>query len=704
MLRYIWSKIKACLWLAVGVVLLLALYTYSPDDPSINTATSTSVVMNICGVIGSYMADGFVQLWGRQASYILALFIISWSFMSLLGWGIRFRWLKIILLPILLVSASYLAALADKGGTLGFFLYKLSIWVVPYWLVCIFWVLTIIGVVFCCNIPAVWLACLLWAQRKWFLPKKARSTIKKPVLRVVVKKTTPKQRAAEHKPAAKPLQTKGFKLPDVNLLDQPVKQEKNVLTKEMIADVSQRLESALRQFRVEGKVVRVSQGPIVTLYEFEPAPGIKVERVIGLSDNLAMAMKVSSVRMSVLPASGMIGIEVPNAVRATVYIKELIDSPEFREHTGKLPVVLGKDISGHPYFADIAKMPHLLVAGTTGSGKSVGVNAMILSLLYRFTPQECRLVMIDPKMLEFSVYNDIPHLLTPVVTEPKKAVVALKWAVREMDNRYSAISAMGVRNIDDYNEKIAQALLNGTELTRRVQTGFDTETGKPIIEEQKIDLTPMPYIVIVVDEMCDLMMTAGKDVEMALLRLAGKARAAGIHLILATQRPSVDVITGTIKANFPTRISFKVRSRIDSQTILETQGAEKLLGYGDMLYSAGTTPVRIQGPLVAVGEIDRVVAYLKTQGEVHYVDAVTEEVEEEGGAGADSADGPSGGDLYEQAVDVVVRDNKPSISYVQRQLRIGYNRAADLIDRMEREGIVSAASPTGRREVLMRKK
>ena len=486
------------------------------------------------------------------------------------------------------------------------------------------------------------------------------------------------------------------------MLDPPAKQEKDVLTKEMIADVSRRLESVLAQFRVEGKVVRVSQGPIVTLYEFEPAPGIKVERVIGLSDNLALAMKVSSVRLSKL--QGSIGIEIPNAVREKVYIKELIDSQEFRDHTGKLPIVLGKDIGGQPYFADIAKMPHLLVAGTTGSGKSVGINAMILSLLYRFTPQECRLVMIDPKMLEFSVYNDIPHLLTPVVTEPKKAVVALKWAVREMDNRYSAISAMGVRNIDDYNEKIAQALLNGTELTRRVQTGFDTETGKPIIEEQKIDLTPMPYIVIIVDEMCDLMMTAGKDVETAVLRLAGKARAAGIHLILATQRPSVDVITGTIKSNFPTRISFKVRSRIDSQTILETQGAEKLLGYGDMLYSPGTAPVRIQGPLVTVNEIDRVVAFLKTQGEAHYVDSVIEDVDEEGEGGADRTEGPSSGDLYEQAVDVVVRDNKPSISYVQRQLRIGYNRAADLIDRMEREGIISAASPTGRREVLVRKK
>ena len=701
MLQNIWSKIKSCLWLALGVYLLVALMTYSPDDSSMNTVTSASVVANKAGIVGSFLADVFMQLWG-PASYILVFFLISWSFMSLMSWVIRFRYLKIALLCILVVSAAYLSAIADRGGVVGFFLYKLIPWMMPYWLVCLCWVAVIAGTIFCCNIPAVWLACLLWAQRKWFLPKKARVAVKKPVLKVI-KKTPAKQRAVEHKtPQPKPLQTKGFTLPDVALLDPPAKQEKDVLTKEMIADVSRRLESVLAQFRVEGKVVRVSQGPIVTLYEFEPAPGIKVERVIGLSDNLALAMKVSSVRLSKL--QGSIGIEIPNAVREKVYIKELIDSQEFRDHTGKLPIVLGKDIGGQPYFADIAKMPHLLVAGTTGSGKSVGINAMILSLLYRFTPQECRLVMIDPKMLEFSVYNDIPHLLTPVVTEPKKAVVALKWAVREMDNRYSAISAMGVRNIDDYNEKIAQALLNGTELTRRVQTGFDTETGKPIIEEQKIDLTPMPYIVIIVDEMCDLMMTAGKDVETAVLRLAGKARAAGIHLILATQRPSVDVITGTIKSNFPTRISFKVRSRIDSQTILETQGAEKLLGYGDMLYSPGTAPVRIQGPLVTVNEIDRVVAFLKTQGEAHYVDSVIEDVDEEGEGGADRTEGPSSGDLYEQAVDVVVRDNKPSISYVQRQLRIGYNRAADLIDRMEREGIISAASPTGRREVLVRKK
>ncbi|MBO7332383.1 MAG: hypothetical protein J6U64_01815, partial [Alphaproteobacteria bacterium] len=522
------------------------------------------------------------------------------------------------------------------------------------------------------------------------LPKviKKKKTSKKVQNTEVVKEVAPKK--------------KGFELPPMSLVDTPKEQTRENLTKDEMNAVSEKLESVLVQFGVKGRVVRVSPGPVVTLYEFEPAPGVKVERVINLADNIALAMKVVSVRMAILPATGLIGIEMPNGKRTTVYIKELLDVSEYKNNTAHVPLILGMNIAGNPFYADLAKMPHLLVAGTTGSGKSVGINTMILSLLYRFTPEECRLIMVDPKMLELSVYNGIPHLLTPVVTEPGKAVVALKWAVREMEDRYRAMSEVGAKNIDSYNERVKKALAGGKEITRTIQTGFNPETGEVVTETQKIDLKPMPYIVVIVDEMADLMMVAGKDVEAAIQRLAQMARAAGIHLILATQRPSVDVLTGTIKANFPTRLSFQVTSKIDSRTILGEQGAEQLLGRGDMLYmAAGLKPVRLHGPFVSEGEVERVVAHLKSQGEVHYVSSVLEEETEADEAVFDKSAFGAEGDLYEQAVAVVVRDNKPSISYVQRQLRIGYNRAADLIDRMEKEGIVSKASPTGRREVLV---
>ena len=496
----------------------------------------------------------------------------------------------------------------------------------------------------------------------------------------------------------------GFQLPPLELIDDAPSGERHSekINEEGLQQNARFLEGVLDDFGVRGEIVKVRPGPVVTLYELEPAPGTKTSRVIGLSDDIARSMSAVSVRSAVIRGRNVIGIELPNAKRETVYLRELLSSEAYEKAGGKLPMVLGKDIGGNPVIADLARMPHLLIAGTTGSGKSVGLNAMILSLLYRLTPDEGKLIMIDPKMLELSVYDDIPHLLTPVVTEPKKAVVALKWTVREMERRYSNMAKLGVRNIEGYNKRVKEAADKGEELTRTVQTGFDTETGKPIMEEQPLDLTPLPYIVVVVDEMADLMLVAGKDIEAAIQRLAQMARAAGIHLIMATQRPSVDVVTGTIKANFPTRISFQVTSKVDSRTILGEQGAEQLLGQGDMLYMAGGGRItRVHGPLVHDDEVEAVAQYLRAQGMPEYVDAVTADAEDDPFSVLTESDGENSGDeLYDKAVAIVCREGKASTSFVQRHLQIGYNRAARIIERMEKEGVVSAADRVGRREVL----
>lgn len=466
---------------------------------------------------------------------------------------------------------------------------------------------------------------------------------------------------------------------------------------------SKELEEVLAQFSITGKVVTAHPGPVVTLYEFQPSAGIKSARIITLADDIAMKMRVVSVRIAVIPGTDAVGIEMPNIKREVVYIREMIEHSQFKNNTGALPLILGKDIGGAPVFADLAKMPHLLVAGTTGSGKSVAINTMVLSLIYRFTPTECRLIMVDPKMVELSVYNRIPHLLTPVVVDPEKVVIALKWAVREMEDRYTSMSHLGVRNIEGYNQKLKQAAQEGKSLTRRVQTGFDPETGRPIYEEQEFDLTPIPYIVIIIDEMADLMGRCGKEVDPLIQRLAQMARAVGIHLILATQRPSVDVITGTIKSNFPSRMSFQVRSKTDSRTILDEHGAERLLGKGDMLFMpAGQRPQRVHGPFVSDKDVEQVVHHWEMQAEPQYLNAVTTDVDaSSAGTNSSKADIQTGGDLYDQAVAIILRDQKVSTSYVQRQLRIGYNKAADLIDRMEAEGVISKPNMAGKREILV---
>ncbi|SEP61718.1 DNA segregation ATPase FtsK/SpoIIIE, S-DNA-T family [Devosia sp. YR412] len=526
--------------------------------------------------------------------------------------------------------------------------------------------------------------------------------------------TAPAPRPAQGQRAVREAQTSffsepgSFELPPLSLLSEPKHLGPSPEhAPERLEAMARQLEGVLEDFGVKGDIINVRPGPVVTLFELEPAPGIKSSRVISLADDIARSMSAISARVAVVPGRNAIGIELPNQNRETVYFREMLASSDFEKMKGKLPICLGKTIGGEPVIADLARMPHLLIAGTTGSGKSVGINTFILSLLYQMTPEQCRMIMIDPKMLELSIYDGIPHLLTPVVTDPQKAVVALKWAVREMEDRYRKMSKIGVRNIDGFNQRVTESKAKGEVITRTVQTGFDRETGEAIYESEEFDLEPLPYIVVIVDEMADLMMVAGKDIEGAIQRLAQMARAAGIHIITATQRPSVDVITGTIKANFPTRISFMVTSKIDSRTILGEQGAEQLLGNGDMLYMAsGGRTKRLHGPFVADSEVEAVVKHLKSQGAPDYLDSITEEEDEGGEYGGESASSGddyagSGDELYDKAVHIVLTDKKASTSYVQRRLAIGYNKAATLIERMEREGVISQANHAGKREILV---
>ncbi|CAN5219462.1 DNA translocase FtsK 4TM domain-containing protein [soil metagenome] len=492
-----------------------------------------------------------------------------------------------------------------------------------------------------------------------------------------------------------------FDLPPLGMLAKP-QARVGTVDEASLKQNAKMLEGVLAEFGVKGVIDQIRPGPVVTLYELVPAAGVKHGRVVALSDDIARSMSARACRISVVQGRNAIGIELPNAKRETVYLRDLLASAEYAKPAHILPLALGESIGGEPYVADLARMPHLLIAGTTGSGKSVGVNAMILSILYRLSPAECRFIMIDPKMLELSVYDGIPHLLAPVVTDPKKAVVALKWVVREMEDRYRRMSKLGVRNVASYNERAREAQAKGEHFERTVQTGFDDQ-GRPVYESEKIRPEPLPYLVVVMDEMADLMLVAGKDVEGAVQRLAQMARAAGIHLIMATQRPSVDVITGTIKANFPTRISFQVTSKIDSRTILGEQGGEQLLGQGDMLYMAGGGRItRLHGPFVTDAEVEAVCAHLRSQAEPDYLDLITDDPDGDGdnAMGGDDGGGSSGDDLYDRAVAVVTRDRKASTSYVQRRLQIGYNRAASLIERMEQEGVFSPANHAGKRDVL----
>lgn len=735
-------------FICVGIAMLLACVSYNPYDSGYNNANSREI-SNWLGAFGAYNASWILGWFGLALPIFLVAPII-WGYeivrykMFMQSWGrITAFVCGSVFFAIFLNLCFGRVGIFDVGGDIGVFFSRNILTVMNkminfaynlYLLIFMCFVLSFISFNYACGITfgawgklikkivisVVFVLNFLIAKIKgfWkFLGSKKNNKKTQHPQRVKKEPKLRDDKSVKAQPTAETIKiTKqikkiddGYELPDIELLSVAKDKNTNHISQKELDKIASKLEEVLQEFGVIGKIVQIRPGPVVTLYELEPAPGTKMARVIGLSDDIARSMSAVSVRIAVVPGSNTIGIEMPNPTREIVYLRELLESEEFRTSKANLTISLGKDIGGKNTYADLAKMPHLLVAGTTGSGKSVGVNSMIISLLYKMRPEECKLIMIDPKMLEFTMYNGIPHLLTPVITDPAKAVIGLKWAVKEMEDRYRAMAQLNVRNIIGYNQRLEELRESGEKISRKVQTGFEPETGRPIYEEQELDLTPMPYIVIVVDEMADLMLVAGKDVEAAIQRLAQMARAAGIHLIMSTQRPSVDVITGTIKANFPTRISYQVTSKIDSRTILGEQGAEQLLGMGDMLYMpAGQRPRRVHAPFVKDSEVEKIVEFLKNQRQPEYVEAVTEGELSDGKASGGGAvfdntsmgGGSSDEDLYNQAVEIVRTDKKASISYIQRRLRIGYNRAASIIERMEDEGVVSKTDHVGRREVL----
>jgi S-DNA-T family DNA segregation ATPase FtsK/SpoIIIE len=745
----------------------LALASYSPDDPSLNNATGREVA-NWLGPFGATAADVLLQAFGIAAIAFVAPLAV-WGTRALMGKGVSHAMWRAVAWPIgtVMVAAGLGwspppdGLPAGMGGWIGIAASSLAThagrtYGMP-WLGIAMPVLLLVT-----GFPLAFIATglrfsrvargvgtgaavLYWLGSKVKLPARSPRSVRhdydeedeepdteqseeqdhgygldvapEPIAATrLAERRENRIKREEARRAAKP--SKGAKQPALNLAsgeyqlpslgllaDPPRVQDTQALSDEALEENARMLEAVLSDFGVKGRIVAVRPGPVVTLYEFEPAAGVKSSRVISLADDVARSMSAVAARIATIPGRNVIGIELPNQTRETVFLRELLSSHEYEKARAPLTLALGKSIGGEPVMADLAKMPHLLIAGTTGSGKSVGLNTMILSLLYRLPPEHCRLIMVDPKMLELSVYEGIPHLLAPVVTEPRKAVVALKWAVREMEERYRKMSKLGVRGVEAFNDRVRKAKDKGDTLKRTVQTGFDRETGKPVYEDEVLELEPMPYIVVVVDEVADLMMISGKEIEGAVQRLAQMARAAGIHLIAATQRPSVDVITGTIKANFPSRISFQVTSKIDSRTILGEQGAEQLLGQGDMLYMmAGGRIRRIHGPFVSDHEVEDVVRFLKSQGTPEYLDAVTEEPEEDSDdpyALMGGGNGEAGDDLYDKALAIVARERRATTSYIQRRLQIGYNRAASLIERMEQDGVISSPNHKGVREVLL---
>lgn len=790
------AAMKRTGWAAAGISIVslafaaaLALISYHPGDPSLNTATDASA-QNWLGGVGAMFADAMLQALGVAAA-VPVMIVCAWGIRVMRAEPISWLWLRTVCAPVAtLMMAIGLAGFtfetaaaaglpAGWGGFGGGILLDQATVVLSTigavtsvrWLtvvVCLTGGIALMHWVW--NVPGAFYAGVIaWLQREcarvgdWMTgligrlredrderadrraaTKAAKAAAREEAQAVekTVERVEPSFEDAEPAPEPAPAATReadiviprqaaakpskkelaarqgsllpatpeGFELPPLDILAMPRVQTSSQLDTQALESNAKMLEGVLQDFGINGEIVKVRPGPVVTLYELEPAPGTKTARVVSLADDIARSMSAVAVRIAVVPGRSVIGIELPNERRETVYFREMLSSDACDKFDGKLTLALGKDIGGAPIYADLARMPHLLIAGTTGSGKSVAINTMIMSLLYRHTPDDVRLLMIDPKMLELSVYDGIPHLLSPVVTEPGKAVVALKWVVREMEDRYRAMSQLSVRNIAGYNQRLREASKKGKTLTKTVQTGFDPETGKPVYEEQALDLTPLPYIVVIIDEMADLMLVAGKDVEAAVQRLAQMARAAGIHVIMATQRPSVDVITGTIKANFPTRISFQVTSKVDSRTILGEQGAEQLLGQGDMLYmAAGGRITRVHGPFVTDSEVEEVVGHLKDQGQPSYLEAVTDEdaadvsdvpgfnnLTSATGGNTDSSDS-----LFDQAVQIVARERKASTSFIQRHLQIGYNRAARIIEDMEAQGMIGKPNHVGKREVLL---
>tara|TARA_Y100001970_G_scaffold265833_1_gene353854 strand:- start:516 stop:2816 length:2301 start_codon:yes stop_codon:yes gene_type:complete len=739
------SRLNEVLGLVIIVFttsIIISIWGFNPNDPIYYFKSSTKVSLNFLGNYGSNLSGFMLHLFGA-GSVFFCLFGYLWGFKFLRNEKIskkKFR--LILLLPSIILLSIFLSLFQlqtiylpeGAGGVVGHLLNSIipslsDGWAFGY-LAGGTWPIIVSTLLI--SVPIYLWSCT--ASKKEMGSLKAiispllyvTGYLTRLVLKPVTKKIkannlTRKSRRIEPTIASKrksvnnirTINTKkprqrsfnletsnGYNLPSVELLNPPI--EELVGPSDDVLDANSRmLESVLDDFGIKGDIATALTGPVVTRYDLNPSPGTKTSRVVSLADDIARSMSAVSVRVAVVPGQNVIGVELPNTDRETVLLREILESEKWHDTKSSIPVALGKNIAGEPIVRDLSAMPHLLVAGTTGSGKSVSVNGMILSILYKHTPETCRLILVDPKMLELSVYDGIPHLLTPVVTEPPKAVMALKWAVREMEERYKSMSKVGVRNISGYNKRLAQARANGETLSHRVQTGFDPETGKPIYEDQDISLNPLPLIVVVIDEVADLMLVAGKDIEAAVQRLAQMARAAGIHVIMATQRPSVDVITGTIKANFPTRISFQVSSKIDSRTILGEQGGEQLLGKGDMLFMEGGGRItRIHGPFVSDEEVESVVNFLKQQGDPEYDDEVVIERDETSSSTNDYKSN-SGDDLYDKAVALVARERKASTSFIQRHLKIGYNRAATIIEKMESEGVVSSSNHVGKREVLI---
>ena len=735
----------------LSIYLTISLFFYNGLDNSVFTSSSFQI-KNITSSIGAIYSNFMYEIFGIT-SFIINYYIYFFGIVFLKNKKLNYSLSKIninILLSIILLSLnfSYLSSLLNisyptstgLGGLLGYII-KLdikslltSLYITPY-LQIIIAILTItinlITLYFSLNLTEKSIILIEYNMNRFFNKliniikekilkkqiKKEKQTVKRSKILKTINKIKPQTHKKETAIITQPTPIKqkttitktNYILPTTDLLN-PVKLDKNLSNNEEInRKKANMLEGVLTEFGIEGKITNIKTGPVITLFEMEPGKGIKTSRITNLSEDIARNMSALSTRVAVIPGTNKIGIELPNTHRKMVYLREQFESNTFKQTEHILPISLGNDTSGNPVFVDLAKMPHLLIAGTTGSGKSVGVNGMILSLLYKFTPDECKFIMIDPKMLEFSVYNDIPHLLIPVVIDPIKAVAALKWAVREMEERNRNMSAIGAKNIESYNQKAKNMV--GEYITREVPTGFDPQTGEQIMEEKKIEIKPIPYIVVIVDEMADLMLVAGKEVEAAIARLAAMARAAGIHLILSTQRPSVDVITGTIKSNFPNRISYRVASKIDSRTIINEQGAELMLGKGDMLYMAmGGNLIRIHGAFVSEEEIERVVSFIKAQAKPNYVKSITSEKPSKDTNPSlldktifSDAKANKDDDLYNQAVQIILNAQRPSISYLQRQLGIGYNKSANLIEKMEANGILSAPDSTGKRTILTKK-
>jgi len=750
--------IFSLVFLVLGVTGLVGLFSYNPLDPAWSVSHSVQVqTTNYAGVLGAYLADialksiGYAGYYAAFACFVWGLKLARFTFKPIASEEIpwfKTPYAKIVFFIFSLIFLSGTFAVIDEyvhkphvgensvyGGYLGFFLKTNLTPAIGFWVFA--GLFTLFGVI--ASLVAIGISTETWKKiilqtstailrsitfiyfrTKYFMVwifalfGKELEQEEQPELQLETEKLKkPRKIVAQEKKPATPATSSqasfdmdmsgDWQLPPLSLLSLPDDSKAKRPSEGSLSANAEMLEKVLDDFSVKGKIIEVQPGPVVTLYSFEPAPGTKSSRVIGLSDDVARSMTAASARISVIPGVNAIGVELPNSYREKVYLKELLLDNEFKKTKAALPLVLGKDISGKPVVIDLARTPHLLVAGTTGSGKSVGINSMILSLLYKYSPEECKFIMIDPKMLELSVYQDIPHLITPVVTESPKAIVALKWIVKEMENRYRLMANFSVRNLDGYNEKIMEAKRQGKILTRTVQTGYEADTGRPRMEEVELEMKKLPFIVVIVDEMADLMLVAGKEIEGSIQRLAQMARAAGIHIILATQRPSVDVITGVIKANFPSRISFQVTSKIDSRTILGEQGAEQLLGMGDMLYMASASKIiRVHGPFVSDDEVQQVADYLRKQGKPNYIEEVT--IGEDDDSGLPFGDpGDETNDLYRQSVAVVLRDQKVSTSYLQRVFKIGYNRAANLIDQMEKEGVISAPDHVGRRKILMGK-